>query len=298
MVGSAQARRSGHSGAGMSDILLRTGSLRFGYPQNSGMFRKSGLREVIKGVDLAIPRGSVLGLVGESGSGKTTLGRLLVRLLQPTSGGIAFDGIEIGDLGEAELRPLRARIQMIFQDPQSSLNPRLRLAVALTRPLQVFGRLKGRRDQRDRAAELLDLVGLPPHFIDRYPHELSGGQRQRAGIARALALEPDFIVADEIVSGLDVSTQAHILLLLKELRARLGLTMVFISHDLSLVRVLCDDVAILYHGEVVEYGPVARVFATPQHAYTRQLLAAIPLPDVEPGWLDEAPPIVVPQQQQ
>jgi peptide/nickel transport system ATP-binding protein len=239
----------------------------------------------------------VLGLVGESGSGKTTLGRLLVRLLKPTSGGIQFDGVEIGNLSEEKLRPLRARIQMIFQDPQSSLNPRLRLGVTLTRPLQVYGRLRGRQDQRERAAGLLDLVGLPKGFVDRYPHELSGGQRQRAGIARALALEPDFIVADEIVSGLDVSTQAHILLLLRELRARLGLTMVFISHDLSVVRVLCDDVAILQHGEVVEYGPVARIFSLPQHPYTRQLLSAIPLPDVEPGWLDDTSPIVTSHQQ-
>jgi peptide/nickel transport system ATP-binding protein len=282
----------------MTEILLRTSQLRFAYPdRSSSPFRRPAMREVVKQVDLAVPRGSVLGLVGESGSGKTTLGRLLVRLLQPTSGGIQFDGIEIGRLREAELRPLRARIQMIFQDPQSSLNPRLRLGVTLTRPLQVYGRLKGRQDRRDRAAALLDLVGLPKSFVDRYPHELSGGQRQRAGIARALALEPDFIVADEIVSGLDVSTQAHILLLLRELRARLGLTMVFISHDLSVVRVLCDDVAILQNGEVVEYGPVARIFNLPQHPYTRQLLSAIPLPDVEPGWLDDTSPIVTSHQQ-
>jgi peptide/nickel transport system ATP-binding protein len=281
----------------MTEILLRTGSLSFAYPERVGLFRRKEPRDVVKKVDLAVPRGSVLGLVGESGSGKTTLGRLLVRLLQPTSGGIQFDGIEIGSLAEAEMRPLRARIQMIFQDPQSSLNPRLRLGVTLTRPLQVHGRLQRRRDRRDRAAALLDLVGLPTGLIDRYPHELSGGQRQRAGIARALALEPDFIVADEIVSGLDVSTQAHILLLLRELRARLGLTMVFISHDLSVVRVLCDDVAILQHGEVVEYGPVARIFSSPQHAYTRQLLSAIPLPDVEPGWLDDSSPIVPSLQQ-
>jgi peptide/nickel transport system ATP-binding protein len=281
----------------MTDILLRTGRLSFAYPERASLFRSSVPREVIKDVDLAVPRGSVLGLVGESGSGKTTLGRLLVRLLKPSSGGIQFDGVEIGAIDEAEMRPLRARIQMIFQDPQSSLNPRLRLGITLTRPLQVFGRLKGRRDQRDRAAALLDLVGLPTGFVDRYPHELSGGQRQRAGIARALALEPDFIVADEIVSGLDVSTQAHILLLLRELRARLGLTMVFISHDLSVVRVLCDDVAILNHGEVVEYGPVGRIFNSPQHAYTRALLSAIPLPDVEPGWLDDSSPIVTPHSQ-
>jgi peptide/nickel transport system ATP-binding protein len=281
----------------MSEILLRTESLNFAYPERAGLFRRTSLRDVVKRVDLAVPRGSVLGLVGESGSGKTTLGRLLVRLLKPTSGRLQFDGVEIGRLGEAEMRPLRARIQMIFQDPQSSLNPRLRLGTTLTRPLQVYGRLKGWPDQRDRAAALLDLVGLPTGFIDRYPHELSGGQRQRAGIARALALEPDFIVADEIVSGLDVSTQAHILLLLRELRARLGLTLVFISHDLSVVRVLCDDVAILHHGEVVEYGPVARIFSAPQHAYTRELLSAIPLPDVEPGWLDDTGPNVTSLQQ-
>ncbi|BAM92709.1 peptide ABC transporter ATP-binding protein [Bradyrhizobium oligotrophicum S58] len=282
----------------MSEILLRTGQLGFAYPARStSLFGKPVMRDVIKSVDLAVPRGAVLGLVGESGSGKTTLGRLLVRLLEPTSGGIQFDGVEISHLPEAALRPLRARIQMIFQDPQSSLNPRLPLAVTLTRQLEVYGRLKGRRDRRDRAAALLDLVGLPTAFVDRYPHELSGGQRQRAGIARALALQPDFIVADEIVSGLDVSTQAHILMLLKELRTKLGLTVVFISHDLSVVRVLCDEVAILRGGEVVEHGQVGRIFSQPQHAYTRQLLAAIPLPDVEPGWLDDPPSRQHPHQQ-
>ncbi|WP_316197978.1 MULTISPECIES: ATP-binding cassette domain-containing protein [unclassified Bradyrhizobium] len=282
----------------MSDVLLRTGQLGFAYPERgASLFRKAPMREVIRRVDLAVPRGTVLGLVGESGSGKTTLGRLLVRLLEPTSGGIQFDGIELSHLTEAALRPLRMRIQMIFQDPQSSLNPRLPLAVTLTRQLEIYGRLKRRHARRDRAAALLDLVGLPTSFVDRYPHELSGGQRQRAGIARALALEPDFIVADEIVSGLDVSTQAHILLLLKELRAKLGLTVVFISHDLSVIRVLCDDVAILQAGEVVEQGPVARIFSHPQHAYTRQLLAAIPLPDVEPGWLDDPTSTALLQQQ-
>jgi peptide/nickel transport system ATP-binding protein len=268
-------------------ILLRTGQLSFAYPERGATpFARQTLREVVRRVDLAVPRSSVLGLVGESGSGKTTLGRLMVRLLRPTSGGIQFDGQEIGNLSDAELRPLRARFQMIFQDPQSSLNPRLRLGVTLVRPFEAFGRLKGRSDGRDRAAALLDLVGLPANFVDRYPHELSGGQRQRAGIARALALEPELIVADEIVSGLDVSTQAHILLLLRELKATLGLTMVFVSHDLSVVRVLCDDVAILQHGAVVECGPVAEIFTRPQHPYTRELLAAIPLPDVEPGWLE------------
>src|SRR3979490_2733971 len=185
----------------MTDIPLPTGSLSFACPERAGFLRRASLREVVKRVDLAVPRGSVLGLVGESGSGKTTLGRLLVRLQRPTSGGIQFDGVEIGSLGEAELRPLRTRIQMIFQDPQTSLNPRLRLGGTLTRPPQSHGRRGGGEDQRDRAAALLDLVGLPAGLIDRYPHELSGGQRQRAGIARALAPEPDFICADEIGAG-------------------------------------------------------------------------------------------------
>jgi peptide/nickel transport system ATP-binding protein len=278
----------------MSEFLLRTESLSFAYPERGGLFRRGVLRDVVKRVDLALPRGRVLGLVGESGSGKTTLGRLLVRLLQPTAGRIQFDGVDIAALDERQLRPLRSRFQMIFQDPQSSLNPRLRLGVTLTRPLQIFGQLHGRRDRRDRAVELLEQVGLPAGFVDRYPHELSGGQRQRAGIARALALRPGLIVADEIVSGLDVSTQAHILLLLRQLRAQFGLTLVFISHDLSVIRVLCDDVAILRDGEVVEAGPVAEIFARPCHPYTRTLLAAIPLPDVEPGWLDDKPEIATP----
>jgi peptide/nickel transport system ATP-binding protein len=282
----------------MSEFLLRTTQLSFAYPQRGLLpFRRMAMHDVVRRVDLALPRGRVLGLVGESGSGKTTLGRLLVRLLRPTSGSIAFDGVEIGQLDERPLRPWRARFQMIFQDPQSSLNPRLRLGVTLTRPLQVFGQLSSRRDRRDAAASLLEQVGLPPGFVDRYPHELSGGQRQRAGIARALALRPDLIVADEIVSGLDVSTQAHILLLLKHLRAQFGLTLVFISHDLSVIRVLCDDVAILQGGEIVETGPVAEIFARPRHPYTRILLAAIPLPDVEPGWLDDKPEIANPVRQ-
>jgi peptide/nickel transport system ATP-binding protein len=282
----------------MSEFLLRTNKLSFAYPQRAAWpFGRTVTRNVVEQVDLALPRGRVLGLVGESGSGKTTLGRLLVRLLRPTSGSIQFDGIEIANLSESELRPMRARFQMIFQDPQSSLNPRLRLGITLVRPLQVFGRLRGRRDRRDRAASLLELVGLPAGFVDRYPHELSGGQRQRAGIARALALRPDLIVADEIVSGLDVSTQAHILLLLKQLRAQFGLTLVFIGHDLSVIRVLCDDVAILRGGEIVEAGPVAEIFTRPRHPYTLTLLAAIPLPDAEPGWLDDKPEIANPQPQ-
>jgi peptide/nickel transport system ATP-binding protein len=174
---------------------------------------------------------------------------------------------------------------MIFQDPQSSLNPRLTLASTLARPLEAYGKFGDRAGRRKRAGELLDIVGLPAAFLDRFPHELSGGQRQRVGIARALALEPEFIVADEIVSGLDVSTQAQILLLLRRLRADFNLTLVFISHDLSVVRVLCDEVAVLAAGQIVETGDTAAIFANPQHPYTRELLDCVPLPDVEDGWI-------------
>ncbi|MES1149156.1 MAG: ATP-binding cassette domain-containing protein, partial [Bradyrhizobium guangdongense] len=196
-----------------------------------------------------------------------------------------YDGIDIAAMDEDAFRPLRAKIQLIFQDPQSSLNPRLTIGAIVARPLRAFARLNAAGDLRRRAAELLDIVGLPTAFLDRYPHELSGGQRQRVGIARALAAEPEFIVADEIVSGLDVSTQAQILLLLRRLRADFNLTLVFISHDLSVVRVLCDEVAVLSAGEIVEKGETASVFAAPRHAYTRELLDSVPLPDVEDGWI-------------
>jgi peptide/nickel transport system ATP-binding protein len=207
-------------------------------------------------------------------------------LVRPTGGKLSYDGADITDADEAEFRPLRAKIQMIFQDPQSSLNPRLTIGSILARPLSVFGRHDSAGGRRKRAAELVDIVGLPAAVLDRYPNELSGGQRQRVGIARALALEPEFIVADEIVSGLDVSTQAQILHLLRSLRAEFNLTLLFIAHDLSVVRVLCDRVAVMSAGEIVERGDTATVFASPQHVYTRELLDSVPLPDVEDGWIN------------
>ena len=237
--------------------------------------------EILRGLTFSIAKGQVLGIVGGSGSGKSTLGRALLRLLEPTGGAIHFDGQDITHRTEAELRPLRRRFQMIFQDPMSALNPRHRIAQIIAGPLAVQGLDHG----PDRVADALDLVGLPRHFASRYPQELSGGQRQRVGIARAIALRPDFILADEIVSGLDVSSQAQVLNLLETLVRDLGLTLAFISHDLSVIRRLCARVLVLQQGRIVETAATADLFANPQAAYTRELLDAIPLPDPDQRWL-------------
>ena len=236
--------------------------------------------EILKGLSFSIPKGAVVGIVGGSGSGKSTLGRALVRLLEPSGGTIRFDGTDITHLDEARLRPLRRRFQMIFQDPMSSLNPRHRVGTIIAEPLRLH-----RMDSiADRVATALDQVGLPKTFATRFPHELSGGQRQRVGIARAIALEPEFILADEIVSGLDVSSQAQVLNLLERLVSDLGLTLAFISHDLSVIRRLCQRTIVLYRGEIVEDQPTDRLFAAPEAAYTRDLLDAIPLPDPGQAW--------------
>jgi len=237
--------------------------------------------EILKGLSFTIPKGAVMGIVGGSGSGKSTLGRALVRLLQPSGGAVRFDGRDITHLDEAALRPLRRRFQMIFQDPMSSLNPRHTVGTIIAEPL----RLHGFDDVAGRVARALDHVGLPRGFAGRYPHELSGGQRQRVGIARAIAVEPDFILADEIVSGLDVSSQAQVLQLLERLVAELGLTLAFISHDLSVIRRLCSRVLVLYQGRIVENRETAALFASPEADYTRELLDAIPLPDPDQPWV-------------
>ncbi len=236
--------------------------------------------EILKGLTFTIPKGAVVGIVGGSGSGKSTLGRALVRLLEPSGGAIRFDGTDITHLPEPALRPLRRRFQMIFQDPMSSLNPRHRVGTIIAEPL----RLHGMDGVPARVARALDHVGLPQSFATRFPHELSGGQRQRVGIARAIALEPDFILADEIVSGLDVSSQAQVLNLLERLVADLGLTLAFISHDLSVIRRLCQRTIVLHQGRIVEDRPTADLFTAPQAAYTRDLLDAIPLPDPAQVW--------------
>lgn len=236
--------------------------------------------EVLKGLSFDVPKGAVLGIVGGSGSGKSTLGRAMLRLIEPDSGTIRFDGTDITHQSEDALRGMRRRFQMIFQDPMSSLNPRRRVGGIIAGPL----RLHGMEGVPARVDEALDMVGLPRHFARRFPHELSGGQRQRVGIARAIALRPDFILADEIVSGLDVSSQAQVLNLLEELVRELGLTLGFVSHDLSVIRRLCNRVLVLHHGEIVEEGETAALFEAPQAAYTRELLSAIPLPDPYQSW--------------
>ena len=236
--------------------------------------------DILKGLTFSIAKGDVLGIVGGSGSGKSTLGRALVRLAQPTGGTILFDGIDITQNSPTVLRPMRRRFQMIFQDPMSSLNPRQRIGQIIESPLV----LHGLANTQALMHEALDMVGLPRSFARRYPHELSGGQRQRIGIARAIAQAPDFILADEIVSGLDVSTQAQILNLLQGLVRDLGLTLAFISHDLSVIRRLCGRVLVMNGGEIVEDALTADLFSNPKASYTRTLLDAIPLPDPDQIW--------------
>jgi oligopeptide/dipeptide ABC transporter ATP-binding protein len=232
----------------------------------------------VSGVDMTIAPGETLGLVGESGCGKSTLGRLLLRLVEPTSGDVRFEGRSLITLGGRELRMLRRSMQVVFQDPYGSLNPRMRVDAIVGEGLLIH-RIGTRAERRAKVRELLDLVGLPPEAASRYPHEFSGGQRQRIGIARALALGPRFVVADEAVSALDVSIQAQILNLLQDLQRRLALTLLFISHDLRVVEHLADRVAIMYLGRIVEEGPRAAVYGNPRHPYTRALLSAVPVPD-------------------
>lgn len=274
----------------MSETLFRVENLSVALPdpKRKALFGRRPMIEILRDLSFSIDAGTVIGIVGESGSGKSTLGRALVRLLEPAAGTISFAGRDITHLGEADLRPLRRDLQVIFQDPLSSLNPRLTIGSIIARPL-LFHKLPGdRRDARSLAGTALETVGLPLSFAARYPHELSGGQRQRVGIARAIALSPRFILADEIVSGLDVSSKATILALLEQLKSKLGLTMAFISHDLSVVRRLCDRVIVMRRGKILENRPADALFASPEHPYTAELKAAIPLPEVDPGWLARA----------
>jgi oligopeptide transport system ATP-binding protein len=265
---------------GHDEALVEIRELEVHFPILAGVLRREtvGAVRAVDGVTLDIRRGETLGLVGESGCGKSTLGRAILQLIRPTAGQVLFEGQDLTTLTEATLRPLRRKMQMIFQDPFSSLNPRMSVGKAVAEPMLVHG-LATRSEWREKVAELFRLVRLDPGMINRYPHEFSGGQRQRIGVARALAAEPLFIVCDEPISALDVSIQAQIVNLLEELRERLGLTYLFVAHDLAVVRHLSDRVAVMYLGEVVEIAPKHSLYDNPLHPYTQALLAAVPVPD-------------------
>jgi peptide/nickel transport system ATP-binding protein len=262
--------------------LVEVEHLKVYFPIKSGVVldRHVGDIRAVDDVSFEIRRGETLGLVGESGCGKSTVGRALLRLLRPTSGRIVFDGRDITSLGEQELRPLRRRMQIVFQDPFASLNPRHSVGRIVGEPLWVHG-LSSRRKSEARARELLKIVGLPADAVSRYPHEFSGGQRQRIGLARALAVNPDFVVADEPVSALDVSIQAQIVNLLEQLQQEFELTYLFIAHDLAVVRHISDRVVVMYLGSIVEVSPADDLYERPLHPYTISLLSAVPIPDPE-----------------
>ena len=270
----------------MSDDLLIARDVAVAFGPGSSLFglARSPVK-VLHGVTIRIGRGETVGIVGESGSGKTTLGRALLRLIDVASGTIEFDGLDITRLPEAAMRPIRRRMQLIFQDPMASLNPRHTIRRIVLEPMLFHRVAASEADAEVRARKIFARFNLPYACLERYPHELSGGQRQRVGIARVALLAPDFVLADEIVSGLDVSTQAQVLNLLKGLSRDLGLSMAFISHDLSVIRAVCDRVYVLQSGRIVEEGYCDHVFATPRHEYTRALLDAIPLPRIDPDWL-------------
>jgi oligopeptide transport system ATP-binding protein len=261
--------------------LISVRGLKVHFPIRSGIFQQEvGTVKAVDGIDFEIRRGETLGLVGESGCGKSTTGRALIRLREPTEGTVTFDGIELATLKPEQLRKMRRRMQIIFQDPYGSLDPRMTVGSTIAEPIDTHNLAKG-KDRGDRIADLLRIVGLDPKYVSRYPHEFSGGQRQRIGVARALAVEPEFIVCDEPISALDVSIQAQVLNLLTDLRNQLGLTYLFIAHDLSVVKHISDRVAVMYLGKIVEIGQPDVMYARPGHPYTRALLSAVPVPDPE-----------------
>jgi oligopeptide transport system ATP-binding protein len=258
--------------------LLEVRHLTKQFTRRDGAFTKPTIIPAVNDVSFTVDEGETFGLVGESGSGKTTTGRCILRLIEPTSGEVLFGGTNVLALSREQLRQARRNMQIVFQDPYSSLNPRMRVRQIVEEPL-VIHRIGSRRERADRVVELIRLVGLNPDHLDRYPHEFSGGQRQRIGVARALALNPSFIIADEPVSALDVSIQAQVVNLLMDLQEKLKLAYLFIAHDLRLVEHICRRTAVMYLGRIVEMGDTAQLFDNPQHAYTKALLSAIPVPD-------------------
>ncbi len=257
--------------------LISVRDLRTWFPVYGGVLRRqTGNIKAVDGVSFEVEPGQTVGLVGESGSGKTTVGRTLLKLTPATSGQVLYDGRDILPLSENEFRPLRKDLQIIFQDPFGSLNPRMTIHAILSEPLEIHFPAMTKGDRRERVAELLRLVGLPEDAMGRYPHEFSGGQRQRIGIARALAVKPRFIVCDEPVSALDVSVQAQIVNLLQDLQEQLGVAYLFIAHDLAVVEHMSDHVVVMHHGRIVESAPAAAIYEDPQHEYTKKLLSAVP----------------------
>jgi peptide/nickel transport system ATP-binding protein len=265
----------------MNAPLLEVNDLKKHFQVGGGLFRKRAFVYAVDGVSFTIARGETLALVGESGCGKSTVGRAILRLFDITDGQVVLDGRRIDDLPAGTLRPLRRRVQVVFQDPFSSLNPRMRVRDILAEPIRNFALAASARDLDARIAALMDKVRLPRDAVDRWPHEFSGGQRQRIGIARALAAEPDLIVCDEAVSALDVSVKAQIVNLLQDIQQELGLALLFISHDLAIVEHMTHRVAVMYLGKIVEVAPKRAIFAAPRHPYTKALLSAVPVP--EPG---------------
>ncbi len=262
--------------------FIRVTGLTREFTARRGWFRPPVTFRAVDEVSFGLERGETLGLVGESGSGKTTLGRCLIRLTEPTAGAILLDGTDVRALAGAALRAFRRRMQIVFQDPTGSLNPRMRVGAAVQEPIEVHGLARGPA-ARTRVEQLFHEVGLDSTYLDRYPHELSGGQRQRIGIARALSVEPEFLVLDEPVSALDVSVQAQVLNLLVQLKRSRDLTYLFVAHDLAVVRHIADRVAVMYLGRLVETAPAPVVYADPRHPYTRALLSAVPVPDPARG---------------
>jgi len=263
------------------EVILSVRGLKKHFPITSGIViqRQVGAVRAVDGIDFDVYKGETLGLVGESGCGKSTTGRTILQLYRPTAGSVNFEGHELTNIKGEQLRRMRQRMQIIFQDPFASLNPRMTVGNIVNEPLQIHKTIPNRRERQEYVENLLEKVGLNPFYINRYPHEFSGGQRQRIGIARALALNPTFIVADEPISALDVSIQAQVVNLLEELQDELNLTYLFIAHDLSMVRHICDRVAVMYLGKIVELGPTDLVYDNPLHPYTQALLSAVPVPD-------------------